>query len=94
MKHLFILCAGLTLAACQTTKVEPPVSRMVCPAPLTQEQVPQPKVPDEADLELVDTPEARASAGFYLAYVEKLALWGRDGWAIAATAKNYCEDKK
>jgi hypothetical protein len=60
---------------------------------LTQAIQQQPTVPEGADFDLADTPEARAGGYIYLAYVETLARWGRDGWARAATSKTYCERK-
>ena len=92
--RLFILCAGLVLAACQTVPVAPPVARVACPPSLVQVVQPQPTVPDNAGaMEFKDTPESLAGAALYLAYVDELALWGRSMMARAVTAKTHCEGK-
>jgi hypothetical protein len=93
MRHIFLLCAGLAIAACQTTQTAPPVAPPACPPSLTQALEAQPTVPDGADFDLADTPEARTAGDIYLAYVETLARWGRDGWARAAISKTHCEAK-
>jgi hypothetical protein len=98
MRSIFILCAGLAafaaLAACQTTQTAPPVAPLACPPSLTQGIEAQPTVPDGADFDLADTPEARTSGEIYLAYVETLARWGRDGWSRAGSAKAFCESAR
>jgi hypothetical protein len=87
---IFILCAGLTLSACQTTQPTPPAP-VACPPSLTQPLQDQPKRPAEADLILADSDEARAGGNAFLTYFEGLARWGRDGWARAENAKAFCE---
>jgi hypothetical protein len=44
-------------------------------------------------MEWLDTEASLRGAEAYLAYVDQLARWGRDGWSRAVAAKFYCEVK-
>lgn len=89
--RIMILCAGLVLAGCQTTQTLPAVAPLACPPILVQPIEAQPSVPDAAGtMEWVQTETSLAGADAYLAYVEQLARWGRDGWSRAVAGRVHC----
>jgi hypothetical protein len=93
MRLIFVLGAGLTLAACQT-KPLPPVAPISCPPSLTQALQEQPILPDGASIPRpVDQVDSDGLA-LTLDHMRKIAAWGRDGWARAGSAKAYCEGLK
>ena len=98
------LSACLSLAACapqlsllrlpggDTSKpaVPPSQASPICPGSLMADPSPEPPLPSHAGFPAPTDAQASASVTAYLTWLHQLALWGRQGWAVAKTAHDFC----
>ncbi len=70
----------------------PPVQAApVCPGSLMADPLSEPQLPSQAGFPAPTDPQASASVTQYLTWLHQLALWGRQGWAVAKTAHDFCK---
>lgn len=68
----------------------PVQSAPVCPGSLAADPLPEPQLPSGAGFPAPTDPQASASVTQYLTWLHQEAIWGRQGWAVAKTAHDFC----
>ena len=102
-RFITVLSASACLAACSPqlsllpalhgptpTTVAPLQAIPVCPGSLMADPLPEPVLPSQAGFPAPTDAQASASVTAYLTWLHQMALWGRQGWAVAKTAHDFC----
>ena len=87
------LAALATTAACASTPSPVqtlPADRPQCPPSLLAELRPQPMLPDGATIPRPMTAQDADGLDLTLEHVASVAAWGREGWARAQAARDWC----
>ncbi len=96
MRYPVLPCLALSIlalagACASTPAVEAvPADRPQCPPSLTADIRPQPLLPDGATVPRPVTAEDADGLDLTLEHMAAVAAWGRDGWARAEAAREWC----
>lgn len=66
-------------------------AKPVCPGNLLADIPPEPQLPPTAGFPAPQTEAESAAVTAYGQWLHSFAVWGRDGWARAGDARDYCE---
>lgn len=92
------LTASLLLVSCAPFWAKPEAEIVIsrppelgCPTALTGEIRPEEPIPDDAGFVAPETEAEIEATEKYLLWSARNQAWSREGWAIAAIAKSYCD---